>query len=100
MTVILSGDRHLGEISKLDDSGLPYPLYEVTCSGLTHHVDFFYHLRSFFSPETNRYRVGQLFYGKNFGLVDIEWTANSPSLSLQVRDQENRIQRQVTLSLP
>jgi len=100
MTVILSGDRHLGEISKLDDSGLPNPLYEVTCSGFTRHVDFICHLTSFFSPETNRYRVGQFFYEKNFGLVDIDWTANSPSLSLQIGDQENRIQRQVTLSLP
>jgi alkaline phosphatase D len=58
LTVILSGDRHLGEISRSDDPGLPYPLYEVTSSGLTHHVDFIYHFRSFFSPETNRYYAG------------------------------------------
>src|SRR5438093_2335588 len=87
MTVILSGDRHLGEISRADDSGLPYPLYEITSSGLTHHVDFVYHLRSFVSPETNRYRVGDLFYEKNFGLVEIDWSGGSPVLSLQIRDQ-------------
>jgi hypothetical protein len=84
----------------LDHSGFPYPFYEVTCSDLTHHVDFIYHLRSFFSPETNRYRAGQLFSEKNFGLIDIDWTAKSPILPLQIRDQENRIQRQATLSLP
>lgn len=94
LTVILSGDRHLGEISRSDDSGLPYPLYEITCSGLTHHVDFFYHLRAFFSPEENRYRVGTLFYDKNFGVIDIDWSANSPFASIQIRDQENRVQRQ------
>jgi alkaline phosphatase D len=98
LTVILSGDRHLGEISRSDDSGLGYPLYEITSSGLTHHVDFFYHLRAFFSPERNRYRVGDLFYNKNFGVVDIDWSTGSPVASLQVRDQENRVQRQASVA--
>ena len=93
LTVIISGDRHLAEISKLPDQDLGYPLYEITSSGLTHHVDSIYHVRSFFSPETNRYRVGSLFYQKNFGLMDIDWSSTSPVLSLQVRDQENRIQK-------
>ena len=100
LVVILSGDRHLAEISRADDSGLPYALYEITSSGLTHHVDFVYHLRSFASPETNRYRVGTLFYEKNFGLVDIDCSADSPVVSLQIRDQENRVRRQASLSLP
>ena len=100
LTVILSGDRHLAEISRADDTGLPYPLYEITSSGLTHHVDLTYHLRSFASPETNRYRVADLFYDKNFGLVDIDWSPGSPIHSLQIRDQENRVQRQAPLSLP
>ena len=99
LAVILSGDRHLAEISRADDTGLPYPLYEATSSGLTHHVDFIYHLRSFVSPERNRYRVGELFYEKNFGLVDIDWSTASPILSLQIRDQEYRVERE-TSSLP
>ena len=98
--MILSGDRHLAEISRADDSGLPYPLYEITSSGLTHHVDFIYHARNFFSTEPNRYRVGELFYEKNFGLVDIDCSPGSPVLSLQIRDQENRVQRQASPSLP
>src|SRR5436309_7346227 len=91
LAVILSGDRHLAEISRADDSGLPYPLYEATSSGLTHHVDLIYHLRSLGSPEPNRYRVGTLFCEKNFGLVDIDCSADSPVLFLQIRDQENRV---------
>jgi alkaline phosphatase D len=90
LTVIISGDRHLAEISKLPDPDLEYPLYEITSSGLTHHVDLMYHIRSFFAPETSRYRVGSLFYQKNLGLMDIDWSSTSPVLSLQVRDQENR----------
>ncbi len=98
LTVILSGDRHLGEISRSDDSGLPYPLYDITSSGLTHHVDLVYHVRCLFSPERNRYRVGTQFFEKNFGLVDIDWSGPSPVLSLQIRDQENHPQRQASVS--
>jgi hypothetical protein len=93
LTVIISGDRHLAEISRMNNPGLDYPVYEITSSGLTHHVDSIYHARSFFSPEPNRYRVGTPFYEKNFGLVDIDWSAGNPVLSSQIRDQENRIQK-------
>lgn len=98
-TIILSGDRHLGEISRLDDSGLPYPLYELTSSGLTHHVDFFYHLRAFISPEKNQSRVGKLFYEKNFSVIDIGLSKTYPTVGLQIRDQENSIQRKMPVSL-
>jgi len=91
LTVIASGDRHLAEISRSDDSGLRYPLYEITSSGLTHHVDSIYHVRSFFSPERNRYRVGSLLYERNFGLVDIDWSSGVPALSFEIRNQENQI---------
>ncbi|MBN1569189.1 MAG: alkaline phosphatase family protein [Acidobacteria bacterium] len=93
LTVILSGDRHLGEISRWNDSGLPYPHYEITSSGLTHHVDFFYHLRAFFSPEMNQYRVEALFCDKNFGVIDVDFVTGLPVVSLQIRDQDNQIQR-------
>lgn len=33
-TIIISGDRHLGEISRLPGVGKGFPLYEVTASGL------------------------------------------------------------------
>lgn len=99
LTIILSGDRHLAEISKLDDPLLPYPLYDVTSSGLTHHVDFFYHLRAFFSREKNQYRVDNPFYVNNFGVVDIDLSRISPPGHLQIRDQENRIQRQQMIGL-
>jgi alkaline phosphatase D len=97
LTVILSGDRHLAEIFKSDVSGLPYALYDVTSSGLTHHVDFFYHLRAFFSPEKNQYRVGNPFYENNFGVIDIDLSGISLLGQLQIRDQKNRIQHQTTV---
>ncbi len=96
LTVILSGDRHLAEISRLDDPQLPYSLYDVTSSGLTHHVDFFYHLRAFFSPEKNQHRAANLFYEKSFGVIDIDSCGGSSLAYLQIRDQDSRIQRQLT----
>jgi alkaline phosphatase D len=33
--VFVSGDRHLGEISRLPSSVVPYPLYDLTSSGMT-----------------------------------------------------------------
>jgi alkaline phosphatase D len=97
LTIILSGDRHLAEISRLDDPRLPYPLYDVTSSGLTHHVDFFYHLRAFFLPEKNQHRAANLFCENSFGVIDIDSCGGSSPAYLQIRDQDSRIQRQMTV---
>lgn len=99
LAIIISGDRHLAEISKLDDPLLPYPLYDVTSSGLTHHVDFFYHLRAFFSPEKNQCRGENPFYQNNFGVIDINLSGVSCLAHLQIRDQENRVQHQQAVGL-
>ena len=34
--VLISGDRHIAEISRLKDSRFPNGLYEITSSGMTH----------------------------------------------------------------
>lgn len=58
--IIISGDRHIAEISKLDDDAMPYPLHEVTSSGLTHTWDEF-------TEEPNAHRVGRIHAGKTSG---------------------------------
>lgn len=90
--VILSGDRHLGEISRLEIPGLPSPLYDVTSSGMTHFAapaarNFFYN----FHQEPNRFRVGEVFCGLNFGTVEIDWSESPPRLVAQIRDQQNLV---------
>jgi len=75
----------------METSESAYPLYDLTSSGLTHHVDSVWHVRNFFFPEKNRYRLGQLFTQKNFGIIDIDWAASPAWISLQVRDEEGRI---------
>lgn len=79
--LILSGDRHMAEISRLDVQGLPYPLYDFTSSGLTH-------IRSGLS-ENNRLRTGDLILQRNFGLLKIYWENNRPVVHMEVRGLQN-----------
>jgi len=65
--IIISGDRHIAELSKRDFTGLPYPLYDFTASGLTHTWSEVW-------EENNSHRVGKLIIEKNFGLMDITIT--------------------------
>ena len=81
--LILSGDRHMAEISKMDITGLPYPLYDFTSSGMTH-------IRSGTS-ENNRYRVGDMILKKNFGLLKIQWNNDRPVVTMQVRGLQNEL---------
>lgn len=59
--MLISGDRHIGEFSKIQVEGLDYPVYEFTSSGLTHSST---HDRA----NVNRYRIGPLVTLKNYGL--------------------------------
>ncbi|MXZ55943.1 MAG: alkaline phosphatase family protein [Gammaproteobacteria bacterium] len=73
-TIILSGDRHLAEASKLPRSeytDLKYDLYEFTSSPMTSGAG---HGRK----EINRYRVMKKNVRvNNFGLLTIDWSADA-----------------------
>lgn len=81
--MILSGDRHMAEISKMQIEGLPYPLYDFTSSGMTH-------IRSGTS-EVNRFRVGQMIVQKNFGLLKIRWEGEKPIVTMEARGLQNEL---------
>lgn len=81
--VLISGDRHLAELSRLELSGLDYPLYELTSSGLTHSYDR--------AQESNRHRVGPLIGQRNFGILHIDWAGNQPTVTVEVRGLDNRL---------
>ena len=75
--VLLTGDRHLSEVSKVDIEGYKYPLYEFTSSSLT-------------SPsgidedeEKNEFIVKDKIYQTNFAALTIMWIADFPTLSLK-----------------
>lgn len=79
--VLLSGDRHLAEITLLkpQDSGLNYPLYEITASGMNSAIGWLK------GDEDNRHRLGKNYRSDHFGLIDIDWQAEKPTLTVQIR---------------
>lgn len=60
--IVLSGDRHISEISKTELADVSYPLIDFTSSGLTHAY------RSF-TGEPNPFRVGKVVSTESFGVV-------------------------------
>lgn len=91
--IVLSGDRHLAELSMMD-AGIGYPLYDLTSSGLTMAS------KSWRPLETNRHRVATMNTGNNFGLITIDWDKLDPLIRLQIRDEAGdiTIQEKVHLS--
>jgi len=95
--IFLSGDRHLGEISRLNDPRIGQPIYDITSSGMTHHAkDNFFHS---FTHETNRFRCGQNFVDLNFGLIEFYWDASPPRLKLEIRDAQNTVRIEESANL-
>jgi alkaline phosphatase D len=78
--IVLSGDRHHGEIS-LDTKSIGYPLYDVTSSGFNQAS------KNWRSPEPNSHRLAAMPYGDNFGLVQIDWS-DDPRITVQLRDED------------
>ncbi len=61
---IISGDRHLAEISKMNVPGFG-DLYDITSSGINRKIDK--------RDEANKYRIGDTYNPNNFGLANIDW---------------------------
>ncbi|HSH89025.1 MAG TPA: alkaline phosphatase D family protein [Ramlibacter sp.] len=72
--VLLSGDRHFGAIYR-ETRGAPYPLYELTSSGITHTWRD--------AAEAGPNRIGDPFTELHYAMVDIDWTARSIRLALK-----------------
>lgn len=88
--VLLSGDRHISEVSALDIENYDHPVYEVTASGLTHT----WSNRS--ASEPNAYRKGPLVIDENYGLLRIEWD-QTPGIFAEIRNEFNVLLLQVPL---
>jgi hypothetical protein len=87
--VVISGDRHMAELSALlPADGVPYPLYDLTTSGLNLPVaqePKEGRKPAPNKPQPNRYRLHERPYtGSNFGLMRITWSGPNPSLRLEV----------------
>lgn len=77
--LIISGDRHLAELSQLKEANL----WEVTSSGMTH---------SFQNPDEKRnrnsLRVGPVYDRLNYGFLTIDWTKRSVQVEVRSINQE------------
>ena len=81
-TLILSGDRHSAEISKLEGI-LPYSLLDVTSSAMNQ--------RQKPNEEENPLRVGERYFDENFGMLEIDWTGKSPSILASIRSLSGEV---------
>ena len=88
--VLLSGDRHIAEVSKLMIDGWDQPVYELTSSGLTHSYEKV-------GDEPNRHRVGGIFGKKNFGVIAIAWTEAGPEVRLFIKSLGNTILQETVI---
>jgi alkaline phosphatase D len=97
--IFLTGDRHFGEIARLSEPRFTQPLYEITASGLTHHAKDWPFLRNF-SKEPNQHRLGSNYLGLNFGILEFNWEAAPPTVTLQIRSTDDivRIEEKITLA--
>lgn len=73
--VIVSGDRHIGGLYRQQGGALPYPLYEMTSSGVTHPWAN--------AKEDGPNRLGPLVTVQHYGVVDIDFGARRVLLSLR-----------------
>ncbi|NDU98374.1 alkaline phosphatase D family protein [Spirosoma terrae] len=76
----ISGDRHIAEVSKLNVPGLPYDLFDITSSGLTHVGKP--------REEKNQHRVGEVIFKLNYGLVTINWDAKPLTATVRINGDE------------
>lgn len=85
--IILSGDRHIAEISVDSIPNITYPLIDITSSGLTHSY-------TSFSGEENSYRIGNVVSDKNFGILKFDFINNT--VTMEIRGESNKLYQTFT----
>ncbi|PCK32789.1 alkaline phosphatase D family protein [Pseudoalteromonas piscicida] len=72
--IMVSGDTHWGEISKVDYRG--YPFWEVTSSGLT---------EEWKQVSPNKHRVLGFTHDVNYGFIDVDWSQADPTITIGLK---------------
>lgn len=86
--LIVSGDTHWGEISRLDE-GVDYPLWDITSSGLT---------EEWKNASPNKQRVSATTSEVNYGFMSIDWQ-NDPIIHFGLKDVEGATVMENTITL-
>jgi alkaline phosphatase D len=71
--IILSGDRHMASISKIDLTGYG-PLYEVTGSSINRPNKY---------TDSDRHYLGPVYNKENFGLAQIDWAKRRVQIDIR-----------------
>jgi alkaline phosphatase D len=87
--LLLSGDIHYAELSRLDVN-VPYPLWDLTSSGLT---------EEWRVPTPNANRASEVIADANFGWIDIDWQGEATTLSFGIADAAGRVRLSWNLPL-
>ena len=87
--MLLSGDTHWGELSKYQKD-LPYPLWEVTSSGLT---------EEWKEVSPNKHRIGDYTHKINYGFLDLDWQQPDPTISFGLKDVNGSVINSTKFSL-
>lgn len=81
-TILISGDRHVGEIDRIS---LPQyrTLYEVTSSGITHIGTI--------KNETNEYRLGESINQLHYATIEIKWEKKPLEVYIKIIGEGNKV---------
>lgn len=87
--VFISGDVHWAEINKRQPKG-HYPIYDVTASGLT---------EEWHNVEPSTFRIGEAYRDNHFGMFEIDWMADKPSVTFNIIGLDGSIKLQHSTTL-
>jgi alkaline phosphatase D len=89
--IFLSGDRHISEISAKTIEGVNYPIIDFTSSGMTHAY-------TSFKGEPNPYRVSDVVFQNNFGVLSFDLENNT--VQMEIRGEKNQLLQSYSQKYP
>ena len=90
--IFISGDRHSSELMKLepDETGLSYPLYDLTSSGFNSAV--------MFTPGwPTKHQVEEKIYEDNFGKIEINWDSGKITMDLIGQNHQSFLHHEIAI---
>ena len=87
--ILISGDRHIGEISKIDWK--KDEIYEITSSSLTHGW-------SKKREELNQHRIGKIAYLENYGILEFRKKGKELQINARLMAQNSQILNELKLN--
>lgn len=88
-TFAISGDVHFAELSRKDLGS--YPFFDFTSSGMSH-------TSKSWAQAKNSFRIGEVFWELNAGLIEIDWTKKVVELALINAGGEKVMRHPIQLS--